>query len=130
MSKPRYRWWGYVKGMVRDYPRYQKLLFEKQEPRLTPRLTGLPTGKGKTSDTVYTLATATLSPVAQKEYEAVDLAIRQVKNPNILVLIKLVYWDQTHTVIGAGYALHYEAAQAKRLHGEFLKSVAKNFGLL
>lgn len=130
MSKTRYRWWGYVKWMVRDYPKYQKQLLEKQTPHLTQSITGMPSGKGKTSDTVYMLATAALSPIAQKEYEAVRLALLQVRNPKVLDLIKMVYWDQTHTVIGAGYALHYEVAQIKRLHGDFLRSVAKNFGLL
>ena len=33
MSKPRYRWWGYVKAVIRAYPALDKVM---REPIYTP----------------------------------------------------------------------------------------------
>ena len=33
MSKPRYRWWGYVKAVIRAYPALDKVM---REPNYTP----------------------------------------------------------------------------------------------
>ena len=130
MSKPKYRWWGYVRWMIRDYPKYKQLLCEIKQPSITPKISGLPNGKGKTTDTTANLALASLPPKMQKEFDAVQTAISQTKNQKVLTMIRLVYWDGTHTVVGAGYSVGYEEAQAKRLHGEFIRQVAKNYGLL
>ena len=34
MSKPRYRWWGYVKAVIRAYPALDKVMWSQSTPRL------------------------------------------------------------------------------------------------
>lgn len=129
MSKPRYKWWGYVRWMVREYPKYRELLLDLKEPNVSPVLSHQPKARGTISDSTSKLALAQLPPTAQKEYEAVEQAIAKA-DERVLKMIDLVYWKNTHTVIGAGEAVFLSEAQAKRVHKEFIYSVARNYGLL
>lgn len=130
MSKPRYRWWGYVRWIIRDYPEHAQELYGKKYDLRSIAVSGMPGGKGGTSDPTSDKALIRLSPQAQREFDAVDKAVRQTSDPNIIKMIKLIYWDGTHTVVGAGFAVGYEEAQAKRIHGIFIRKVASNLGLL
>lgn len=40
MGKTRYKWWGYVKAVLRAYPGYCKALGELKSPAITPRYGG------------------------------------------------------------------------------------------
>ena len=72
MSKPRYAWWGYVKDMIRKYP---------------------------------DRAGKDLSITQQKEFEAVREALEETEalheGKTRLEIIKLVFWDKSHTLVGA-----------------------------
>ena len=37
MSKPRYRWWGYVKAVIRAYPALDKVMRPQQDTALSRR---------------------------------------------------------------------------------------------
>ncbi len=69
-----------------------------------------------------------------KEKQAVEAAIDQTKDiptgEEQLKVIDLVYWKNTHTLRGAAMEIpcHYETA--RHWHTDFVKRVAKNFGLL
>lgn len=101
MSKPRYDWWSYIKAVIRRYPAL----------------------KGKA-----------LSGIAMKENEAVRAAVEQTEAlPNgaeRLAVIDMVFWKQTHTLAGAALTIPCGERTARRWHTEFIKTVAKNYGLL
>lgn len=44
MSKPRYDWWTYVKGMIRRYPALHAQYIALHETTITAQLTGMPGG--------------------------------------------------------------------------------------
>lgn len=134
MSKPRYPWWGYVKNMIRAYPAY-KLEYEALHTQsMAIDMSGVSRGSGGVSRTLENLAIRELPATKQREYEAVRRAVETVeRKPNgkeWLSIIELVYWKNTHTVAGAAVAVGYSEDRAKQLHGEFIRTVARNYGLM
>ena len=133
MSKPRYIWWGYVKGMIRNYPALSEKYKDLHEQSMTANYSGMPRG-GDVSRSVEDIAGRELPFTQQREYEAVRLAISQTERyPNgqaRLCVIRLVFWDRSHTLEGAALMVpcHYKTAQ--KWHNEFIRLVAKNFGLM
>lgn len=134
MSKPRYIWWDYVKKMVKQYPRLRQEYLSLKETSVTAKLTGEPRGGG-ISDPTAACALRELPTVQQKELEAVERAI----NATLLLsdgeikmqLIKLKYWcGKEDKLINAALHIPCSEATAKRWHGEFIRLVAENYGLL
>ena len=101
MSKPRYRWWGYVRNVIRAYPSM----------------------RGKQKDRQ-----------ARCERDAVELAVEAAKElpygKQMLEIIRLVYWEGSNTVDGAGAVAGYGTRQARTIHGEFVRMVAREMGLI
>lgn len=101
MSKPRYDWWGYIKAVIRRYPEL----------------------KGRD-----------VSGIALREKEAVEAAIaateRMQNGRERLEVVDMVFWKKTHTLSGAALMVpcHYETA--RHWHSDFIKEVARKFGLL
>lgn len=133
MSKPRYGWWPYVKNMIYSYPSLCTLHQQALTQQITPTYSGLSggsEGSRKTEQTVVRASTQT----AAREYEAVHLAIQETRQlpggAERLQLIRLVYWKRSHTLTGAALAVHVSFPTAKRWHGEFIRRVARNYGLL
>lgn len=134
MSKPRYGWWPYIKNVIYSYPALRSLHQQSLAQQITPAYSGQSGGSSgngrKTEQTVVRASTRT----AAREYEAVHLAIQQTRQldggAERLRLIRLVYWARSHTLTGAAQEVHVSFATAKRWHGEFVRLVAKNFGLL
>lgn len=133
MSKPRYGWWSYVKDMICRYPAlcesHSLLLAQK----VTPTYSAQPGGGGSGRTTEQTTVRA-MTRNAAREYEAVHLAIQETRQlpggAERLQLIRLVYWKRSHTLTGAALAVHVSFPTAKRWHGEFIRRVARNYGLL
>lgn len=134
MSKPRYDWWSYVKGMIRRYPELCARQEELRQPRLSPDLSGMPHGRGRNSDPVADAALRELPKINQREMEAVRKAIAETQKLDTgeerLRMIRLVFWDRTHTLEGAAQKIHISYVTAKRWHGEFIRIVAMAFGLI
>ena len=65
MSKPRYDWWTYVKGMIRRYPALHAQYTALHETTITAQLTGMP-GGGSLSNPTATAALRELSPINQR----------------------------------------------------------------
>lgn len=132
MSKPRYKWWSYVKAVIRYFPKYDRELQDLRQTSVVAGYTGMP-HTGGISDPTAQAATRQLDPDAQREYDAVRLAIQKTRcMPNghlRLRLIQLVYWDRSHMVDGAGLAVGYQSRQARKIHGDFVKLVAENLGV-
>lgn len=133
MSKPRYRWWGYVRNVIRAYPELKKEYESIHEQSVTANISGMPGTSGVSRGT-ENIATRELTKTKQKEYDAVTKAIeitgRLPNGKQVLRIIELVYWKRTHTVEGAAMKSGYSVDRGKQLHGDFIRLVAKNYGLM
>lgn len=133
MSKPRYDWWGYVKGMIRRYPALCDEYGDLHSQSLTAAYSGMPRGEGG-GRSIERAAIRELPAVKQREYEAVKGAIILTTHGDTgrerLRLIALVYWKRTHTLRGAAIECHVSYITAKRWHGEFIRCVAALYGLI
>lgn len=100
MSKPRYRWWGYVKSMIRNYPSVQDKYC--QGNTLKER---------------------------QAVQKAIDETKHMENGRERLQVIELVFFRQTHTLEGAALMVpcHYKTAQ--KWHNDFIRLVASKYGL-
>lgn len=133
MSKPRYIWWSYVKGMIRQYPALRDELEDLRSQSITAKYDAMPHGSGGDSRQAEALALRALPPRQQKEYESVCTALDIISARNNgaihIRLIKLVYWDRTHTLAGAARKLHISEITARRWHSEIIYLVAEKYGL-
>ena len=133
MSRPRFDWWPYVKGMIRRYPSLCEEYADLHSQSVTADYSGMPRGGGGGRG-LESLAIRELPSTRQREYEAVRRAVeitgRYRNGPDRLKVIRLVLWDRSHTLEGAALAVPCGIASAKRWHGSFIIQVAKNYGLL
>lgn len=133
MSKPRYRWWGYVKAVIRAYPALDKAM---REPIYTPTTARYSTQPPQAGDgrSLECAVVKKLDGQDIKEYEAVSAAIRATERlPNgkaRLEIIDLVYWQGTHILAGAGLQVGYGERQTRKFNGEFIRLVAQNLNLM
>lgn len=133
MSKPRYKWWGYIKAVIRSYPGLKREYEDLHEQSITANLSGMPGGGGVSRGT-EDIAVRELPYTKQREYEAVRRAIehtKQLKNgEERIAIIDLMYWKNSHTLAGAGLKVGYGYDRAKQIHKEFVMCVAAFYGLL
>ena len=133
MSRPRYDWWPYVKGMIRRYPALRLELQQRQAQSVTPNYSGVSVKSGTSRSTELT-AIRELPTTKQREYEAVRRAIetteRMTASRDRLRIIDLVFWKRSHTLSGAALMIpcHYNTAQ--KYHADFILTVAAFYGLL
>lgn len=128
MQKPRYRWWRFIRRVIRAYPALKSEYEELHRQSLAADITGMPRGHSA-GRTVESIALRQLSPDDQKDYDAVTQAIEIIKlrpdGERRLALIRYVYWyEKEHTVGHAAPVLGISEATAKRWHGDFVKLVA------
>lgn len=133
MSRPRYDWWGYVKGMIRRYPALRTEFADLHTQAVTPNYSGV-WGSSGAGRAVEEVALRELPTTAQREFEAVRRAIqateRMASSRDRLKIIDLVFWKQTHTLEGAALMIPCSYRTARRYHSEFVVTVAKAYGLL
>ena len=133
MSKPRYKWWGYVKAVIRAYPDHRRDICAIKQQSITPRYGGS-SGGGGDGRPVERLALRALPPDEQRELDAVEAAERIVAampdGAERLRLIELVFWRRSHTLQGAASELYISYATAKRWHNRFIVLVAKKMELI
>ena len=133
MSKPHYDWWGYVKGMIRRYPALKDELSGLRSTSETANYSGMPGGSGPSRTTELT-AIRELPTNKQREYEAVRRAIatteRYRDGQDRLKVIRLVFWDGTHTLEGAALQVPCSFWTAQNWHCEFIRLVASYYGFL
>lgn len=133
MSKPRDPWWPYIKNVLRLYPFLKRELDARRSQSVTVRYnkTGEGSGAGRKTEQA---ALRELDPARQREYDAVQKAIRiTAHRPDghwRNEMIRLVYFRRTHNLYGAAQRCHVAYATAKVWHQEFLREVAKNLSLL
>lgn len=134
MSKPRYIWWSYVKGMIRNYPALSEKYKDLHAQSVTANYSGMPRG-GDASRSVEEITVRELPFTQQREYEAVRLAISQTERyqngRDRLYVIRLVFWTNPRNTLDMASIMvpcHYKTAQ--KWHNEFIRLVAKNYGLM
>jgi hypothetical protein len=134
VSHPRYDWWPYVKGMIRRYPELKAQDEELHAVSISPDLSGMPHGKGGVHDPVAEAALRELPEVNRRELAAVEQAIAATRAlPNgaeRMQLVRIVFWQRTHTLYGAADQIGCSARTAQQWHGEFIRAVAAYYGLL
>ena len=132
MSKPRDRWWGYVRAVIRAYPELRANAKELQRTTITPRY-GASGGSGGPSDPVASAALRSLPPQERREYEAVEQALWETASlPDGAArvrIIDLVFWRQSHTLEGAAQAVHLSYRSAQRRQNALIRLVAQQMGL-
>lgn len=136
MSKPRYDWWPYVKGMIRRYPELKNEFDELHRARITQCFSDSPTSRNTAVNrTTEIISIRELPTTRQREFEAVQRAIRMTANsPRTgdirMKLIDLVFWKGSHTLEGAALDLYISYQTARGYHSDFIYLVAKNYGLM
>ena len=133
MSKPKNIWWNYARNMIRVYPDRKREYDALHEQSLAINMSGMP-GGGGVSRPLENIAIRELPGVKQREYESVRRAIeetRRFKNgEHRMKIIDLMYWKNSHTMAGAGQKVGYSYDRASQIHRDFVRMVAKNYGLL
>lgn len=133
MSKPRDPWWPYIKNVLRAYPAMKRELDAKKSPVVTARYSRSGGGSGEPGRTTEGIALRELDPARQREFDAVQKAIRKTgylpdgRHRNDI--IRLVYFRKTHNLYGAAEQVHVSYKTAQRWHQVFLHMVAQNLGL-
>ena len=133
MSKPRYPWWSYAKSMAYRYPELCAKQKALHDTTITPAYGGTP-GGGERTDKTADAALRELPKVNRKELAAVRAAIRYIEGlpsgKERMEIVKLYYWQRSHTLFGAANAIHISEKTALRWNRDFIMRVAENFGLI
>lgn len=122
MSKQRYGWWSYVKGMIYRYAHRQDTGADRQLPDIDM------------TDRVAVREYVRNLPAECREVEAVRFAVIETMGKPTgkerLQVVRRVLMERTHTIDGAAYLVpcHYRTAQ--RWQNEFIKLVAWYFALV
>ena len=132
MSKPKFRWWPFVKAMIRDYPKLEKNWRSIHEQSITANISAMPKG-GSAGRTVENIALRQMIPDDQKVYDAVSRAIELTRllpdGKRRLDMIELTYWaKKPMTLKSASLHLYISERTAKRWHGSFVRCVAMCYG--
>lgn len=101
MSKKHYKWWGYIKDVVREYP-------------------------GGRSSELSGVALREHEAVRK----AVDDTLNTDGGASRLKVISMVHWERTRTLDGAALAVPCSGRTATYWQRRFFEDVAKNMGLL
>lgn len=132
MSKPRYGWWSYVKNMIHRYPALREQHEAMLHMQTTPAYSAV--GGGGDGRGLENTIIRAMSKNEMREYDAVTKAINETEGllhgQRRLKLVTLVYWQRTHTVEGASWAVHVSSRTGRQWHGDFIRCVAKHFGFL
>ena len=134
MSKPRKRWWGFVRRMIRDYPGLRNALIDLQQQTVTASLSGMPAGGGANRSTEAAALRNLPDPDDQAAYEAVAKAVELTAlkpgGQEKMELIRLMYWARCpKTITAAADELYISSRTAKRWHAQFIRTVAICHGL-
>lgn len=116
-----------AKAALKAYPKAKRKQNETGEMRITPAYGGTP-GSGTASRTTENVALAVkLTPREENVISAVEFMMRmQSLYPNgqeRMKMIRLVYFQRTHTLEGAAIECHYSDRAVKRWNSEILTAV-------
>ena len=122
-------WRKDARGVVRRYPAHKAELDSIRAAAVTPNYSGMP-GGGSASRTTEDVAMRTLPRDAQREFDAVDFAIRSTMAnyprdyKDRLKLISVLYWQRDKlTLEGAATLIPCSVETAKKWNSTFLQLV-------
>ena len=111
MSKPRFRWWGYILAILRAYPELCAKLQQLKDQHITVSYEPSGGGKGGISRPTESAALAELRGTEGKEYNAVRQAIEytsKLRNgAERNALIDMVFFKKSHSLEGAAMLLTF-----------------------
>ncbi len=126
-------WWPYVKNVIRKYPSLREKLRALKSCQTTARYGKAGGGSSEPGRSTEAIALRELPENEQHYLDAVERAIRSTRRkPDGALrvkLIRLMYFEKSHTLSGAATVCHVSEATAKRWHGDFVRCVAKHLGL-
>lgn len=125
-------WAGAIEA-VKKYPERMKRLADLRSQNITASISGMP-GGGGASRTTEDVALRQLPPAEQKDYEAVSLALTEMKKrvygKEFMELVRMRYWQkQNYKLETIASRLHYSETTMKRWNKEFLHLVLRFRGL-
>ncbi len=119
--------------MIRRWPALKELHNDLHAVSGIANYTGMP-GNPNPARSTEDIAVRDLPGTARREYEAVRRTIaateRYKNGRDRLKIIKLVYWDKTHTLEGAALSVPCSIQTAWKWNQEFIRMVASHFGLM
>lgn len=105
-----------------------------QSPNLTAAYDAITVSGGGVGNPTANKAFRRLTGNRGREYDAVTDAIsytlKRHDGAERLRLIEMVFWRKTHTLTGAAQKCHVSEWTARKWHQEFIRAVAKAYGLL
>lgn len=106
---PHEEWWDYVKKIIRAYPELER----------------------KANSTCA--SANSLTKKEQRRYDAVKAAmeetLRMRQGASRIEVIRKVYWDNSHTLFGAGLCVPISERMAYAWNADFIRAVEKNLDL-
>lgn len=100
-EKKHYKWWGYIKAIIQEYPRSRSSELSGVELR-----------------------------EHEAVKKAVDATLKMDGGANRLKVISMVHWERTRTLEGAALAVPCDERTAYRWQRSFFEAVARNRDLL
>ena len=132
MSKPRYNWWAFALAIIRDYPARAAALKELREQKLTADLSGMPRA-GSAGRTTENFALCQLPPQEQREYDAVDIAMKRTRSmPEAKLRLNTVRLSilRGYSLPSVAVTLHIAERTARRYRWQFILLVGHTYGFL
>lgn len=112
---------------LRVYPRLKRKQVESAAQQITPDYGGVAVQHGASRTTEDAALRSTLTADELRIVEAVELAVamqeRQPNGAERLRMIRLVYWQRTHTLAGAAIECHYSEEAVWRWNNEIMTAV-------
>ena len=126
-------WWEYTKRIIRSYPALERKVNSIGAQSVTAAY-GPSGGRGNTPGKPVECAVVDrLSEKEQRRYDAVRDTIGDTEKLKTgerrIALIRMVYWDRSHTLYGAAMRLHISEATAYRWNNCFVRAVSKKLNL-
>lgn len=121
-----YRWRARARAAIKRYPELLQAEADLRAGKVTPAYSGIP-GGGSASRTTELLAMRELPKDAQRDLDAVRLAldtIKRYRNADLRYrLIEISYWRQTHSIDGAAMLIHVAPRTAHEWDRGFIELV-------
>lgn len=132
MNRYNDNWRTYAIDAIRDYLRYKAIRQAAQNQKITAQFNKGRGGKGVSRTTEMAALRSGLTRQQEKEFDAVDRALRSTRHlPDGKLRVRvmeMVYIRGTHTIDGAAQQVHVSYKTAWRWTDTFIRNVGKNLG--
>lgn len=134
MSKYRHWWRPNVERALKQYPYLKAKKADLQAGSSTANYSGMPRSGSDVSRTTELLATRQLPPQEERLVEAVDRAIEEIgrhrDGADVLKIVDMVDFKQSHTLEDAALALYMHRMTASDKRTRFIDMVGRNMGFM